>query len=41
MVISGETIYVIDINGKLMSIDKVSGKLLGQFNLDQKKVILK
>ena len=37
MVISGETIYVIDINGKLMSIDKVSGKLLWAVQLRSKK----
>ena len=37
MVISGEIIYVIDINGKLMSIDKVSGKLLWAVQLRSKK----
>ena len=37
MVISGETIYVIDINSKLMSIDKVSGKLLWAVQLRSKK----
>ncbi len=37
MIISGETIYVIDINGKLMSIDKVSGKLLWAVQLRSKK----
>ena len=37
MVISGETMYVIDINGKLMSIDKVSGKLLWAVQLRSKK----
>ncbi len=37
MVISGETIYVIDINGKLMSLDKVSGKLLWAVQLKSKK----
>ena len=37
MVISGETIYVIDINSKLMSIDKASGKLLWAVQLKSKK----
>ena len=39
MVISGDTIYAIDINSKLMSIDRWEN-FFGQF-LDQKKVILK